>query len=144
MSGTSGPSDCYYRCMGEGTQKLKREVLPPQKPHSGIGVIVVAATAMFFAVASSAFILRARMAQSYCTSHRHATPVIVEIEASPPPRTSGAHCGAPVETSVDGKQQFLFFEANCAASLQPTLIRNNDDDDDDDERSMTVPVQLVR
>jgi len=42
--------------------KLKREVEPPQRTHNGMGVMVVACAAMFFAVAGSAFILRARMA----------------------------------------------------------------------------------
>ncbi len=58
--------------MGDNSaeNKLSREVILPQKPSSGVGVMVVAATAMFFAVASSAFVLRARMARrASCSSH---------------------------------------------------------------------------
>src|SRR5262245_46120024 len=39
---------------------LQREVLAPQRTSSGFGVMLVATGAMFFAVASSAFLLRAR------------------------------------------------------------------------------------
>ena len=42
-------------------RRLRREVLYPQRQNTGVGVMLVASAAMFFAVASSAFILRAQM-----------------------------------------------------------------------------------
>ncbi len=47
-------------------EKLRREVLYPQRQNTGVGVMLVASAAMFFAVASSAFILRAQMPQRSC------------------------------------------------------------------------------
>jgi len=44
-----------------GRYQLQREVLYPQRRSTGVGVMLVASAAMFFAVASSAFILRAQM-----------------------------------------------------------------------------------
>ncbi len=46
--------------------KIHREVLPPQNPYSGLGVVLVASLAMFLAMASSAFAIRARMAKQVC------------------------------------------------------------------------------
>ena len=43
---------------------LRREVLYPQRQNTGVGVMLVASAAMFFAVASSAFILQAQMPMS--------------------------------------------------------------------------------
>jgi hypothetical protein len=45
---------------------LRREVEPPQRQPTGLGVMLLASAAMFFAVAGSAFILRARMANDGC------------------------------------------------------------------------------
>ncbi len=78
-----------------GLPKLKKEVLPPQKPNNGIGVMLVAATAMFFAVASSAFILRARMAREGCPAmeRNHGTTMSIHsldetVVPTPPPPPS--------------------------------------------------------
>jgi hypothetical protein len=83
--------------------KLSKEVLPPQKPSSGVGVMLVAAAAMFFAVASSALILRTRMAGECCPAGAaHATPVIVDVEvpAEPP---AEPECGKAVyQRLLDG------------------------------------------
>ena len=66
---------------------LTKEVLPPHKANNGLGVMLVASLAMFFAVASSAFVLRARMVQSHCRAARaHTTtpaPVPREWVQSP-------------------------------------------------------------
>lgn len=64
--------------------KLRKEVLPPQKPNNGIGVMLVAATAMFFAVASSAFILRARMAREGCPALQQRGATTIHVHAPPP------------------------------------------------------------
>ena len=74
------------------SSELRKEVLPPQKQSSGLGVMVVAATAMFFAVASSAFILRARMAQSCCPARAMPAPIVIETT----PATPSDDCGAAV------------------------------------------------
>ncbi len=65
--------------------------------------MVVAAAAMFFAVASSALILRSRMASECCpTRAAHAPPVIVDV-AIPTATPTQAHCGEPVyQQLVDG------------------------------------------
>ena len=91
--------------MADGPQ-LTREVLPPQKQSSGLGVMIVAATAMFFAVASSAFILRARMARSCCPA-TVSSPVVIEMEpvAAPPSDDCGA---AVVKHHADGTETYYF------------------------------------
>ena len=76
---------CYNRAMADRTSSplpdpspacLHREVLPPQKQESGFGVVVVAALAMFMAVASSALVVRARIAKTSCASHEAPAPVV--------------------------------------------------------------------
>lgn len=108
MSGSADVSLCYHCRMGDGSTQLVREVLPPQKPSSGIGVMIVAATAMFFAVASSAFILRARMVRSSCPGVE-LRPVIVEA--------AGADdCAFQVERRiVDGTESF--YRVPCQAHV---------------------------
>lgn len=103
--------------MAEGV-KLTREVLPPQKQSSGLGVMVVAATAMFFAVASSAFILRARMARDCCSTTVPA-PVVIELEPSSAP-PSPTDCGAAViKRGADGTETYYF--EPCDQPL-PTVV----------------------
>ena len=75
---------------------LTRQVLPPQRPTNGIGIMIVAATAMFFAVASSAFLLRARMAADTGCPATYRAPVRATLTAAPPPRT----CDKPVYKEV--------------------------------------------
>lgn len=100
--------------------KLSKEVLPPQKPQSGLGVMVVAAAAMFFAVASSAFILRARMAQSCCPLKQVQTPAAVDWNASNEP----AECGTPQYlTRPDGVIKVVY--ENCApATDEPETLQH--------------------
>jgi hypothetical protein len=59
---------------------LVREVEPPQRQHSGLGVMVIASAAMFFAVTSSAFLLEART--THCP-HRSMRAVTVQPAAQP-------------------------------------------------------------
>ncbi|MBL4632229.1 MAG: hypothetical protein JKY56_00040 [Kofleriaceae bacterium] len=47
---------------------LRKEVLSPAPHNTGVGVMLVASAAMFFAVASSAFILRAQQGQCHSQS----------------------------------------------------------------------------
>jgi hypothetical protein len=92
--------------------KLVREVLPPQKPQSGLGVMIVAATAMFFAVASSAFLLRARMAQTCPGAQPREVPVIVRVdppEAAPTiTLQTPAECAPIVRKDESGKETYYF------------------------------------
>ena len=88
--------------------KLKREVEPPQRTNSGMGVMVVACAAMFFAVAGSAFILRARMA------HVEAARAEARARAQQPPVVAPAApivetCGDPeIVTQADGTELVLY------------------------------------
>ncbi len=83
--------------------------------------MVVAAAAMFFAVASSAFVLRARMARSHYDYVRSATPIIIQMDTPAPandnmPTTVPAKvtpnddgCGAPVVShNADGSDSYSF------------------------------------
>ena len=89
-----------------GRPSLRREVEAPQRQPTGLGVMLIASAAMFFAVAGSAFIVRARMA-GHCCDRTHppirakaerATPVLVE-----PERPDGTPCGqATYRTRPDG------------------------------------------
>ena len=60
------------------TRKLLRpEVEEPYKPSNGLGLLFVAGASMFFAVASSAFIVRASLMRnmtSHCTQARSVAP----------------------------------------------------------------------
>lgn len=91
--------------------QLVREVLPPQKPSSGLGVMLVAATAMFFAVASSAFILRARMVSNACPGVE-LRPVVIDVASSD-------DCAFQVERRVvDGTESFYRVPCPATASSQ--------------------------
>ena len=84
---------------------LSKEVLPPQKPQNGVGVMLVAAAAMFFAVASSALILRSRMAGALSSTGNLSELslvvigagwtllILVAIVAGFDYRVEAAHCG---------------------------------------------------
>ena len=71
--------------------------------------MLVAATAMFFAVASSAFILRARMVECSMVPGFQPAPVVVDV-ATPATVTSvGAECGeALYESNPDGSVSVYF------------------------------------
>ncbi len=88
--------------------KLKREVEPPQRTNSGMGVMVVACAAMFFAVAGSAFILRARIAQveavrAEARARAHQPPVMA------PATPMVVLCGSPqIVQQSDGSKIVVF------------------------------------
>ncbi len=85
---------------------LRREVEPPQRQPSGLGVMLIASAAMFFAVAGSAFVVRARMA-GHCCDREH-PPAVIErttaIEPSVTPLENATEpCGRAVyRTNPDG------------------------------------------
>jgi hypothetical protein len=71
---------------------LRREVQPPQRQPTGLGVMLIASAAMFFAVAGSAFVVRARMA-GHCCDRAH-PPAHVQARTAPPRATKAeAPCG---------------------------------------------------
>lgn len=94
------------------TTALTKEVLPPQKPSSGFGLMMVASLAMFFTVASSAFVLRARMVQRCPAAEANSVPQAVLMSLVPAdtmeePRTfaeeRARECGKPeYRTNPDG------------------------------------------
>ncbi len=106
----------------EKPPQLVREVLPPQRPGSGLGVMLVAATAMFFAVASSAFILRARMVECSMVPDFQAAPVVVDIMApGAQAATDRTQCGEPIyQANADGTIS-VFFEI-CPPAGQTMVV----------------------
>jgi hypothetical protein len=68
------------------TPRLQREVLAPQRTSSGLGVMLVATGAMFFAVASSAFLLRARSHDYRNEPRVHAVRPVGREAPAPRPR----------------------------------------------------------
>ena len=94
----------------ESPLKLVKEVIPPQHQQSGLGVMMVATTAMFFAVASSAFILRARMAECCSAADIQASPVVIEVATEPVTATAHDCGGAVYEYNPDGSVASVFFE----------------------------------
>jgi hypothetical protein len=104
-------------------ERLRREVLRPQKANNGLGVMIVAATAMFFAVASSAFIVRARMHRA-CT-HHHPPPQAVEVPArsavEPPVRPRGSTDCPGYEVTgeyADGSKDIRFTKCDDSRPLR--------------------------
>jgi hypothetical protein len=91
--------------------RLRREVLYPQRQNTGVGVMLVASAAMFFAVASSAFILRAQMPAQECP-HAERVPmraVPVELIADEMLTETVETCGEPYyERNEDGKVDVFF------------------------------------
>jgi hypothetical protein len=77
---------------------LEREVLAPQSPYSGLGVVMVAALAMFLAMASSAFVVRARMAKPSCPSYRtvYQSQLPAAQDWNTGERMTPQECGKPV------------------------------------------------
>jgi hypothetical protein len=71
---------------------LRREVQPPHRQPTGLGVMLIASAAMFFAVAGSAFVVRARMAGHCCDrAHPHAVRPVAPLVTG-----GGAPCGEAV------------------------------------------------
>jgi len=77
---------------------LRREVQLPHRQPTGLGVMLIASAAMFFAVAGSAFVVRARMAGHCCDRARVAPQAPVRIPAISPAATRPAEppCGEAV------------------------------------------------
>jgi hypothetical protein len=96
--------------------KLRREVEPPQRQNTGLGVMLIASAAMFFAVAGSAFILRARMASSCCVRVRTAAPASVEAPSAREPASTSSIVARP------SAQPFAHID-NCGQAV----YRNNPD-----------------
>ena len=111
--------------------KLTKEVGPPEQRHNGVAVMLVASTAMFFAVAGSAFILRARMARE-CHSARRAVPAMIreastrtpaQVAPVAAPTTSGAatagdaECAPTFSQSDDGATVVIY--RACASPAFP-------------------------
>jgi hypothetical protein len=87
---------------------LTREVLPPQKPSSGFGVLMVASLTMFFAIASSAFMLRARMVRMCPGAER--APLVMPDRVIIEWEDRARECGTPAyRTNPDGSTT-VFFE----------------------------------
>jgi len=85
---------------------LRREVEAPQRQPNGLGVMLIASAAMFFAVAGSAFVVRARMA-GHCCDRAHPPAVIERASAVEPvatPLENGSEpCGQAIyRTNPDG------------------------------------------
>ena len=90
---------------------LAKEVLAPQNPHSGLGVVLVASLAMFLAMASSAFVIRARMAGQSCPAHRatYQSQLPAAKQWHAVERVSPGECGKPqYRTNPDGSVSVLF------------------------------------
>lgn len=86
-------------------QILRREVEVPQRQPSGLGVMLIASAAMFFAVAGSAFVVRARMA-GHCCDREHPSsdqaPAAITRPAAPLENASEP-CGQAIyRTNPDG------------------------------------------
>jgi hypothetical protein len=87
---------------------LRREVEAPQRQPNGLGVMLIASAAMFFAVAGSAFVVRARMAGHCCDrEHPQASAAVERPVAAPatvaPLDASGEPCGQAIyRTNPDG------------------------------------------
>jgi hypothetical protein len=109
----------------ESPLKLVKEVIPPQHPQSGLGVMMVAATAMFFAVASSAFILRARMSECCTAADIHATPLVIDLATEPVAATNDDCGGAVYEYNPDGSVASVYFEV--CPSAETMVIGDIDD-----------------
>ena len=85
---------------------LRREVEAPQRQPNGLGVMLIASAAMFFAVAGSAFVVRARMA-GHCCDREHppasAHPAAVVRPVTPLDQTATEPCGQAIyRTNPDG------------------------------------------
>jgi hypothetical protein len=78
---------------------LRREVQLPQRQPTGLGVMLIASAAMFFAVAGSAFVVRARMAGHWCDRAHPAQHAPVRLHLPSPTTMIAAEpspCGQAV------------------------------------------------
>jgi hypothetical protein len=140
--------------------RLIKEVLAPQNPYSGLGVVIVASLAMFMAVASSALVLRARMARSCAmSSHRYQSELPAAVDwhgtaaqpaATPAPAET---CGVPeYQSNADGSVS-VFFKVCTGEDLRPAGVPSlstlrlapvDADADVDGQRPRTIELRAVR
>lgn len=100
--------------------ELTKEVLAPQNPYSGLGVVIVASVAMFMAVTSSALVLRARMVRSKAVHPQVELPAAVEWHATARP-AQAATCGVPeYRGNADGSVS-VYFKV-CSESERPAGV----------------------
>jgi hypothetical protein len=102
--------------------QLTKEVLAPQNPYNGLGVVIVSAMAMFMAVSSSALVVRARMARSCAMSDRayqSELPAAVDWQG----HAAAESCGVPeYQTNADGSVS-VYFKV-CAETDRRTAARS--------------------
>jgi hypothetical protein len=127
---------------------LTKEVLAPQSPYSGLGVVIVASLAMFMAVTSSALVLRARMARSCATGAYHSQlPAAVSWHGTPAPAET---CGVPeYRSNADGSVSVYFkvctdddrrpADVPSLANLRLAPVDTNTDD-----ASRTIEIRRAR
>ena len=106
---------------------LRREVQLPHRQPTGLGVMLIASAAMFFAVAGSAFVVRARMAGHCCDRARVAPQAPVRLPSISPaaPRPAEPPCGEAVyHPTASGKMvvEFRLCPPPAAAAPEPALI----------------------
>ncbi len=94
---------------------LVREVLRPYRARSGVGVIVVAASAMFFAVGSSALIVHARMSSDNGGCPARALPAAQSWQAAPSPDECGR---ASFVANEDGSETVYFRACEPAQTMR--------------------------
>ena len=88
-------------------------------PPSGLSVLIVASMAMLFAVASAAFLLRARMADESCPHLETRDSLVERAERAEPQRD--ARCGeAMYESNPDGSMS-IYFDL-CSTSQGTSLL----------------------
>jgi hypothetical protein len=100
---------------------LVKEVAAPAYQQSGIGVLIVASLAMLFAVASAAFLVRARMDARGCPHVEfRAGQSASQAPADARPRApAGAECGEAVYQQLPDGSVIVTFDL-CAPQPAPT------------------------
>ncbi len=85
--------------------------------------MLVASAAMFFAIASSAFVLRARAIRAHCASHAPTGVVVQPVQAPRAPVDAPA-CGEPItEINADGTRTVTY----TSCSQEPVVIVDGDE-----------------
>lgn len=79
--------------------RLRREVEPPAHQPGGLGILLCASAAMFFAVAGSAFVVRAQL-RPHCCDHHHVPTHPAALRAAPEPGDRAARNDQPHITNT--------------------------------------------
>ena len=88
---------------------LKPEVEPPFKPSNGLGILFVAGASMFFAVASSAFIVRASLERNANRAFYQSSAMTIHTPSSTVVQRTPEHCGkAVLHTRHDGSTAVVY------------------------------------